>query len=156
MRQAFPKLLKRFKYIAFGYLMAAFAAGAAILGGASLLALTHILTDRGGGVAPISNSFVALFFLTIILVLSVALPAFILAIISELMKIRHWSVYVVGGAGLAFVASRGLHAFQGTADFLFFIAAGMLAGAVYWRVAGRNAGVWSDVEEFEENDEASV
>ena len=152
MRRFFSKLLARFKFIAFGYVMAAFAAGAAILGGASLLAVSHILTEKGGGVAPVSNSFVALFFLTAIISLAAALPAFILAVIAEIMKIRHWSAYVVGGAALTFVTSRGLHAFQGTADFLFFIAAGMLAGAVYWRIAGRNAGGWPDKLQHEKDD----
>ena len=58
------------------------------------------------------------------------------------MKIRHWLYYVLGGMLICLVMWRGLP-FQGTGDFQFFLFAGALGGAVYWRIAGRKAGDWA-------------
>jgi hypothetical protein len=155
MKQRLPNLLSRLKMITFGYVAAAFATGAAILGGASLLALAQKLFFGTGGVAPVTNSLMALVFLTAIIAVIAALPALGMALCAEIFKLRHWSVYVLGGMALTFAASRGLSTFQGTADFLFFLAAGMLGGAVYWRIAGRHAGSWEILDEtrFDDIDE---
>jgi hypothetical protein len=156
MKQRLPNLLSRLKMITFGYVAAAFATGAAILGGASLLALAQKLFFGTGGVAPVTNSLLALVFLTAIIAVIAALPALGLALCAEIFKLRHWSVYVLGGMALTFAASRGLSTFQGTADFLFFLAAGMLGGAVYWRIAGRHAGGWEILDETHFDDTNEV
>ena len=147
MSRIFAGLLSRINMMALGYVAAAFATGAAILGGASLLALAQKLVYDTGGVTTVTNSLMALVFLTGIIAVIAALPALGLAVCAELFKLRHWSIYVLGGMALTFAASRGLSTFQGTADFLFFLAAGMLGGAVYWRVAGRHAGDWRAPED---------
>lgn len=148
----FSGLIYRLKYILLGLAAATIASGCAILGGASLLALFHKLQYGTGGVVPVTHSIMAFVFLTGIIMVMAALPAFPAAIAAEFLKIRHWAFYIFGGAVLSFVVTSGLQKFQATADFLFFIFAGMLGGAVYWRVAGRNAGNWQGLEaEPEEN-----
>jgi hypothetical protein len=83
MKQLLSNLLSRLKMITFGYVAAAFATGAAILDGASLLALAQKLFFGTGGVAPVTNSLLALVFLTAIIAVIAALPALGLALCAE-------------------------------------------------------------------------
>lgn len=132
-------LLLRLRRILLGYMVAAFATGACVLGGASILAFVQKSMTGSGELAPLTHSLASLVFLWILLMVLGALPALAVGLIAEAMKIRHWLYYVMGGALICLVMWRGLP-FQGTGDFQFFLFAGALGGAVYWRIAGRHAG----------------
>ncbi|MEM8686805.1 MAG: hypothetical protein AAGF81_05730 [Pseudomonadota bacterium] len=141
----------RLRRILIGYVVAAFATGACVLGGATILALVQKTMTGSGELAPLTHSVVSLLFLTVLLMILGALPALAVGLIAEAMKIRHWLYYVLGGMLVCLVMWRGLP-FQGTGDFQFFLFAGALGGAVYWRIAGRKAGDWANVENEEEPD----
>ncbi len=137
-------VLRRLSRILVGYCVAAFASGACVLGGASVLAVVQKSMTGTGELAPLTHSAVSLVFLSVMLMFLGALPALAVGLIAESMKIRHWLYYVLGGMLICLVMWRGLP-FQGTGDFQFFLFAGALGGAVYWRIAGRKAGDWADV-----------
>ncbi len=136
-------VLRRLSRILIGYCVAAFASGACVLGGASMLAFVQKAMTGAGELAPLNHSAVSLVFLSVLLMVLGALPALAVGLIAESMKIRHWLYYVLGGMLICLVMWRGLP-FQGTGDFQFFLFAGALGGAVYWRIAGRKAGDWAD------------
>lgn len=86
-----------------------------------------------------------------------AAPAFVMVVISELRSWRAIRFYAFGGAGVgvachlvllfSLLMSRGIP--PNWADRIFLIASllpvmvtGAMAGAVYWLIAGRNAGRW--------------
>ncbi len=140
---AMRPVLRRLSRILVGYCVAAFASGACVLGGASVLALVQRAMTGGGELAPLTHSAVSLIFLSVMLMVLGALPALAVGLIAESMRIRHWLYYVLGGMLICLVMWRGLP-FQGTGDFQFFLFAGALGGAVYWRIAGRKAGDWAE------------
>ncbi len=152
MRGMKPVLL-RLRRILIGYMVAAFATGACVLGGATILAFVQKTMTGSGELAPFTHSVVSLLFLSVLLMVLGALPALAVGLIAEAMKIRHWLYYVLGGMLICLVMWRGLP-FQGTGDFQFFLFAGALGGAVYWRIAGRKAGDWANAENEEEPDAA--
>lgn len=140
-------VLLRLSRILLGYCVAAFASGACVLGGATVLAFVQKSMTGTGELAPFSHSLVSLVLLSVMLMFLGALPALAVGLIAESLKIRHWLYYVLGGVLICMVMWRGLP-FQGTGDFQFFLFAGALGGAVYWRIAGRKAGEWMrDAEE---------
>ncbi|MEM1200308.1 MAG: hypothetical protein AAGI06_13470 [Pseudomonadota bacterium] len=146
-------VLLRLRRILIGYMVAAFATGACVLGGATILAFVQKTMTGSGELAPFTHSVVSLVFLSVLLMVLGALPALAVGLIAEAMRIRHWLYYVLGGMLICLVMWRGLP-FQGTGDFQFFLFAGALGGAVYWRIAGRKAGDWANAEDEEElNDE---
>lgn len=146
-------VLRRLSRILVGYCVAAFASGACVLGGASVLAFVQKAMTGAGELAPLTHSAVSLVFLSVLLMVLGALPALAVGLIAESMKIRHWLYYVLGGMLICLVMWRGLP-FQGTGDFQFFLFAGALGGAVYWRIAGRKAGDWAEpaIEEQPEHE----
>lgn len=145
-------VLLRLRRILIGYMVAAFATGACVLGGATILAFVQKTMTGAGELAPFTHSVVSLVFLSVLLMVLGALPALAVGLIAEAMKIRHWLYYVLGGMLICLVMWRGLP-FQGTGDFQFFLFAGALGGAVYWRIAGRKAGDWANAEDEEEINE---
>ena len=144
-------VLLRLRRILIGYMVAAFATGACVLGGATILAFVQKSMTGAGELAPFTHSVISLLFLSVLLMILGALPALAVGLIAEAMKIRHWLYYVLGGMLICLVMWRGLP-FQGTGDFQFFLFAGALGGAVYWRIAGRKAGDWANAENEEELD----
>jgi hypothetical protein len=91
---------------------------------------------------------VGLFAVTVAIVLS-AMPLALLVVATELFSWRSPAVYVVPAAVLAAAiywqfsprTIGGLDAI-GQIEVTLFALSGAVAGAVYWLVAGRNAGVW--------------
>ena len=134
----------RLRRILLGYVVAAFASGACVLGGATLLALIQRTMQGSGEFVPITHSLMALIFLSGMIMVLGALPALAIGLVAEFLKIRHWLYYIFGGVLTCFVMWRGLP-FQTTGDFQFFVFAGAFGGAVYWRIAGRKAGDWRTV-----------
>jgi hypothetical protein len=81
------------------------------------------------------------------------LPAMIVAAITEAFSIRGALTYAVGGAVIGLACYLGLIPFD-TATLRFegivrrhleiMTGAGIVAGFVYWIIAGRNAGAWRE------------
>jgi hypothetical protein len=78
------------------------------------------------------------------------LPAFLVIVIAEGLRLRSAVIYGVIGATLALAMAYGLD-FAGYPTSLdgqlarnreVFAAAGIAGGLVYWLIAGRRAGVW--------------
>jgi len=96
-------------------------------------------TDRSTG------SIFAVFIVTLVLVffsyaLSI-LPVTFILIVAEMFHIQHWIFYTLSGAAIGFgvtgVMDDQVYSFF---DLVSFISSGVLAGLVYWHVAGRDAG----------------
>ena len=93
----------------------------------------------------ISDPLGIVFFASLVTPALTALPGLVLAVIGEVFAIRSFLYYVVAG-GLALAAIPLLAASGGSpsvpsADYMtIFASAGFAGGAVYWLIAGRNAG----------------
>ena len=81
------------------------------------------------------------------------LPAVIVAVITEAFSIRGALTYAVGGALIGLACYLGLVPFDPeTLQFEGIVrrhleimtGAGIVAGMVYWMIAGRNAGAWHE------------
>lgn len=107
-------------------------------------------TDLGiGNIDPAINVIVGLGF--IFISGFALLPATIVALITEAFAIRSVLVYAIGGALVGAACYLGLIPFDTeTMHFDGIIrrhleimtGAGIVAGLVYWLIAGRNAGAW--------------
>ena len=122
-------VLLRLRRILIGYMVAAFAAGACVLGGATILAFVQKTMTGSGELAAFTHSVVSLVFLSVLLMILGALPALAVGLIAEAMKIRHWLYYVLGGMLSCVVRWRG-RAGEGTGELQFFLFAGGLGGGV--------------------------
>ena len=78
------------------------------------------------------------------------IPATVAIIASEVFSIRGALAHLLGGLAVAAVSSTTTNIVLHTHASAFrawelLLAAGVLSGAVYWLLAGRNAGRWQDV-----------
>lgn len=139
-------LIGRLLVILFAFLAACLAAGMIVVGAV----LFPEFTDLGiGNIDPALDVVIGLGF---IFVSGFALlPALIVAVITEAFYIRSLLAYAVGGALVGAVCYLGLIPFDpATMHFDGVIrrhleimtGAGIVAGLVYWMIAGRNAGGW--------------
>ena len=138
------RLIGRMFLIVLGYGLACLAASGffhlLVLGGMrltadeeQLVAITSFLTVPGVAVAAGYH---------------MAVPAAVLAALAEIATIRDWVWHALGGA-LAAVAGAlaaygPLHLQQDTGLLATVIACGLVAGIVYWLVAGRGSGGWGE------------
>jgi hypothetical protein len=81
------------------------------------------------------------------------LPAAVAAAVAEMVPIRGSLFYALAGAAIGFIAYVSLGGFDVAAlgidgytrrETEIAVAAGIVAGLVYWLLAGRNAGRWRD------------
>ncbi len=81
------------------------------------------------------------------------LPAAVAAAIAEMVSIRSILFYALAGAVIGFIAYVSLGGFDVAAlsvdgytrrETEIAVAAGIVAGLVYWLLAGRNAGRWRE------------
>jgi hypothetical protein len=81
------------------------------------------------------------------------IPAALLALITEVLNVRSVLVYAIGGAvlgvlgylSIAHLDADAMTTLSGARHDLEVIAsAGIVAGLVYWLIAGRNAGRWRE------------
>ncbi|KZM50661.1 translation initiation factor IF-3 [Labrenzia sp. OB1] len=76
---------------------------------------------------------------------TVLVPAAVLIVIAEGVRLRSFIFHVAAAGGIAFLVWT-LGAGSGTSDWrpgsAVVLAAGFLAGAVYWLIAGRTSGGW--------------
>jgi len=93
----------------------------------------------------ISDPLGIVFFASLVTPALTALPALVLAVIGEVFSIRSFLYYVVAGglalAAIPLLAASGGSTTAPSADYMtIFASAGFAGGAVYWLIAGRNAG----------------
>lgn len=142
-------LFGRIIVILFGIALACLAAGAIVV----LAVMFPEWSDLALG--PLDDAGVGLVFtFGLIFVSGFALiPALITVIITEAFEIRSALAYAAGGALAGVLCYLGLLSFD--ADTMSFVGlvrrdlevmtgAGIVAGLVYWLIAGRNAGRWRE------------
>ncbi|MBB5045388.1 Na+/proline symporter [Rhodopseudomonas rhenobacensis] len=142
-------LIGRLFVILFGFLGASLVAGMIVVGAM----LYPEFSDMG--VEPIDPDALNIIFgFGFIFVSGFALlPALIVVLITEAFNIRSILAYALGGAAVGLACYLGLLPFDpGSMRFDGIVrrhleimtGAGIVAGLVYWVIAGRNAGAWRE------------
>lgn len=143
-------LFGRIIVIVFGLLAAIIVAGITLAIGIVLPELAAMDSD------PIERVifFFAAFFATALVVIFAFLPAALVVAISEVLRMRSFIYYGVGGALVALASYYGSDIsvqLENTTDvppvanaLQLAAAAGILGGLAYWLIAGRNAGRWRE------------
>jgi hypothetical protein len=142
-------LIGRLFVILFGFLAACLVAGMIVVGAV----LFPDFSDFGDGMIDQSAVNIVLGFGFIFISGFALLPAMIVAAITEAFHIRGVLTYAVGGAVVGLACYLGLVPFD-TETLRFegivrrhleiMTGAGIVAGLVYWMIAGRNAGAWRE------------
>jgi hypothetical protein len=142
-------LIGRLFVIVFGFLAACLASGMIVVGAV----LFPEFSDLGTGPIDQGAVDIVLGFGFIFISGFALLPAMIIAAITEAFYIRGALTYAVGGGLVGLACYLGLVPFH--PDTLRFegivrrhleitTGAGIVAGLVYWMIAGRNAGAWRE------------
>src|SRR4051794_9323865 len=142
-------LIGRLFVILFAFLFACLAAGMIIVGAV----LYPEISDLGTGPIDQSAINVVLGFGFIFLSGFALLPALIVVLITEAFYIRSILAYAIGGAVVGAACYLGLVPFD--TDTMRFdgvvrrhleimTGAGIVAGLIYWMIAGRSAGAWRE------------
>jgi hypothetical protein len=140
-------LIARLFVILLGFLAASLVAGAIVVGAV----LFPALSDFADGPIDPSAVNIVLGFGFIFVSGFALLPAMIVVAITEAFYIRSALAYAVGGGVVGLVCYLGLVPFDpATLQFNGIVqrhleimtGAGIVAGVVYWMIAGRNAGMW--------------
>ena len=140
-------LIVRLFVIALGFLAACLVAGMIVV----VAVMFPEFSDLGAGPADVGVIQVLIGFGFIFISGFALLPAAIIALITEAFSIRSVLAYAIGGALVGVAGYLSLVPFD--TDTLHFegivrrhleimTGAGIVAGLVYWMVAGRNAGAW--------------
>src|ERR1041384_5658802 len=133
--------------ILFGLLAACLVAGAIVVGAV----LFPALSDFADGPIDPSALNIVLGFGFVFVSGFALLPALIVILITEAFHIRSALAYAVGGGVVGLACYLGLVPFDpATLHFDGIVrrhleimtGAGIVAGVVYWMIAGRNAGAW--------------
>jgi len=142
-------LIGRLFVILFAFLFACFAAGAIVV----VAVLYPEFSDLGQGEIDQSAFNVVLGFGFIFISGFALLPALIVVLITETFSIRGMLTYAVGGAIVGAACYLGLTPFD-TQTMQFdgivrrhleiMTGAGIVAGLIYWMIAGRSAGAWRE------------
>ena len=140
-------LIGRLFVIAFGFLAACLVAGMIIVAAV----MFPEFSDLGSGPVDQGAIDIILGFGFIFISGFALLPALIIALITEAFYIRSALAYAVGGALVGLACYLGLVPFDPeTLHFEGIVrrhmeimtGAGIVAGLVYWMIAGRTAGAW--------------
>ncbi|KWV45933.1 hypothetical protein AS156_23285 [Bradyrhizobium macuxiense] len=141
-------LIGRLFVVAFAFLMACFVAGIIVVGAV----LYPEISDFGAEIDQ-STINIVLGFGFIFISGFALLPALIIVLITEAFYIRSVLAYAVGGALVGAACYLGLVPFDpDTMQFHGIVhrhmqimtGAGIVAGLVYWLIAGRTAGAWRE------------
>jgi hypothetical protein len=142
-------LIGRLFVILFGFLAASLVAGMIVVGAV----LFPELSDLSSGPIDQSAVNIVLGFGFIFISGFALLPAMIMALITEAFYIRSLLAYAIGGGAVGLACYLGLIPFD-PASLSFdgivrrhleiMTGAGIVAGLVYWMIAGRNAGAWRE------------
>lgn len=144
--RTFFRILGRLITVIVGYIAASFAAG---------VTLVLAVTGWAGGFADaplgalLTHAFYAGGALAAFIVILAFPPSAVLALVGEIFAIRNGFFYVFVGGLVAALGYVGASDFGrvgslppgATEELMAFIAAGLVAGAAYWLVAGRTAGL---------------
>src|ERR1700748_2377835 len=140
-------LIGRLFVIFFAFLAACFVAGMVVV----VAILFPEFSDLGAGPVDPGALNIMLGFGFIFVSGFALVPAMIVVLLTEAFNIRSALTYAVGGGLVGLVCYLGLVPFD-TQQLQFegvvrrhleiMTGAGILAGVVYWIIAGRNAGVW--------------
>ena len=142
-------LIGRLFVVFFAFLLSCFAAGAIVV----VAVLYPEFSDLGAGEIDQSAINVVLGFGFIFLSGFALLPALIVVLITEAFYVRGVLTYAVGGAVVGGACYLGLVPFDpATLHFEGIVrrhleimtGAGIVAGLVYWLIAGRSAGAWRE------------
>jgi hypothetical protein len=140
-------LIGRLFVILFAFLAACFVAGAVVIGAI----MFPEFSDLGAGPVDPGVLNIVLGFGFIFVSGFALVPAMIVVLITEAFFVRSVLAYAVGGGIVGLACYLGLVPFDpGQLQFQGIVrrhleimtGAGILAGMVYWMIAGRNAGVW--------------
>jgi hypothetical protein len=142
-------LIGRLFVILFGFLAACLVAGAIVVGAI----MFPEFSDLGAGPVDPGALNILLGFGFIFVSGFALLPAMIVVAITEAFYIRSALTYAIGGGIVGLACYLGLVPFD--PDTLRFegivrrhleimTGAGIVAGVVYWMIAGRNAGAWRE------------
>ena len=142
-------LIGRLFVILFGFLASCFVAGMIVVGAV----LYPEFSDLGARPVDQGALNVVIGFGFIFISGFALLPALIVVLITEAFSIRGMLTYAVGGAIVGAACYLGLTPFD-TQTMQFdgivrrhleiMTGAGIVAGIVYWMIAGRSAGVWRE------------
>jgi hypothetical protein len=140
-------LIGRLFVIFFAFLAACLAAGIIVVAAV----LFPELSDLGGGPVDQRAFDIVIGFSFIFISGFALLPAMIIALITEAFSIRGVLAYAIGGGVVGLACYLGLIPFD-TETLRFegivrrhleiMTGSGIVAGLVYWMIAGRNAGAW--------------
>src|SRR4030081_2647544 len=142
-------LIGRLLVILFGFLFACLAAGMIVVGAV----LYPEFSDLASGPIDQRAINVVLGFGFIFISGFALLPALVVVLITEAFYVRGVLTYAVGGAIVGCACYLGLIPFDPTTmqfdailrrHLEIMTGAGMVAGLVYWMIAGRSAGAWRE------------
>src|ERR1700710_3048268 len=142
-------LIGRLFVILFGFLAACLVAGMIVVGAV----LFPEFSDLGAGPVDSGALNVIIGFGFIFISGFALLPAMIVVIITEAFYIRSALTYAVGGGLVGLACYLGLVPFDPETlrfdgivrrHLEIMTGAGIVAGLVYWMIAGRNAGAWRE------------
>ena len=140
-------LIGRLFVILFGFLAACLVAGMIVVGAV----LFPEFSDLGAGPVDSGALNIIIGFGFIFISGFALLPAMIVVLITEAFYVRGALTYAVGGGVVGLACYLGLIPFDpATLHFEGIVrrhleimtGAGIVAGVVYWMIAGRNAGAW--------------
>jgi phosphotransferase system glucose/maltose/N-acetylglucosamine-specific IIC component len=142
-------LIGRLFIIAFAFLAASLVAGMVVVAAV----MFPEFSDLGAGPADQGVFEILVGFSFIFITGFALLPAAIIALITEAFSIRSMLAYAIGGAIVGAACYLSLVPFD-TSTWSFngivrrhmeiLTGAGIVAGLVYWAIAGRNAGAWRE------------
>src|SRR6476619_5870113 len=142
-------LIGRLFVILFGFLASCFVAGMIVVGAV----LYPEFSDLGTGPIDQNAINVVLSFGFIFISGFALLPALMVVLITEAFYVRGALTYAVGGALVGAACYLGLVPFDPTTlhfegivrrHLEILTGAGIVAGLVYWMIAGRTAGAWRE------------
>ena len=143
-------LIGRLFAILFGFFAACLVAGMIVVGAV----LFPEFSDLSTGTIDQSAIDIVIGFGFIFISGFALLPALIVVLITEAFYIRSVLAYAVGGGVVGLACYLGLVPFDTTTlqfdgivrrHLEIMTGAGIVAGMVYWMIAGRNAGAWREV-----------
>lgn len=135
------KLIGRLIWIVIAYLISAFSAGLAFV--------LSIAGVPGALVLDFGELSATAFLVSSVISVLAFVPAVIAILIAEIFRFRSWIYYVCWGGLAALFSIGGSDLFDRTIDewsyetdrfAVFFFVPGLVAGLVYWVIAGRSAG----------------
>src|ERR1700721_278793 len=142
-------LIGRLFVIFFGFLAACLVAGMIVVGAV----LFPEFSDLGSGPIDPGALNIVLGFGFIFISGFALLPALIVVLITEVFYIRGVLTYAIGGGLVGLACYLGLIPFDTTTlhfegivrrHLEIMTGAGIVAGVIYWMIAGRNAGEWRE------------